>query len=123
MKSFSRGQQDIEYLTWYKEAYGVDHFALANTLNEAVILKATIHKTNETDAGKIKFAQASPQAMWKFRIALGEAISKKKPAFKQALVEWKMPAVDLKNLPDIGHTHIAPKVTPKGPVIDSFKSR
>ncbi len=124
LMSFSRGQQDIEYLTWYKEVYGVDHFALANTLNNAVSMKATIHKTNETDAGKIKFAQANPQDLWVFRVALGEAISAKKPAFKHALVDWKMPKSDMKNLPDIGHTAVAPTdVKPKGPVMDSFAVR
>ena len=123
LKSFSRGQQDIEYLTWYKQAYDVDHFALSNALNQAVSLRATIHKTNETDAGKIKFAQVNPQQLWQFRVALGEAVGKKKPAFKQALVEWKMPEVDLQNLPDIGHTHVAPQVPVKGPVLDSFESR
>ena len=123
LMSFARGQQDIEYLTWYKEAYGADHFAVANTLNEAVSLKATIHKTNETDAGKIKFAQANPQKLWQFRVAVGEAVGKKKPAFKQALVDWTMPAVDIHNLPDIGHTHMSPTVKPHGPKMDSFQQR
>jgi hypothetical protein len=123
LKSFSRGQQDIEYLTWYQEVYGVEHFALANALNEAITLKATIHKTNETDAGKIKFAKAKPVDLWQFRVALGEAISKKKPAFKEALIEWDMPKIDLENLPDIGHTHMSPKVKPHGPIIDSFNVR
>lgn len=123
LMSFTRGQQDIEYLTWYKEAYGVDHFALAHTLNEAVSLKATIHKTSETDAGKIRFAQADPQALWQFRVALGQAISKKKPAFKQALVDWTVPQSDMRNLPDIGHTAVAPDVKPHGPSMDSFKQR
>ncbi len=123
LKSFTRGQQDIEYLTWYKDVYKADHFALANALHAAVDLNATIHKTSETDAGKIRFAQADPESLWKLRVAVAAAVSQKKPAFKEALVDWSLPKSDMQNLPDIGHTHMAPQVTPQGPVIDTFKSR
>ncbi|PCJ62870.1 MAG: hypothetical protein COA79_01720 [Planctomycetota bacterium] len=123
LKSYTRGQQDIEYLTWYKMVYKADHFAVANALNKAVSLKATIHKTSETDAGKIKFAQADPQSLWQFRVAVGQAISNKKPAFKKALVDWKVPPSDMNNLPDIGYTNVAPYVKPHGPKMNSFKQR
>ncbi len=124
LRSHTRGQQLIEYLTMIMYHENVPRFQLTEGLKNSYDFSSKIIKRFESDAGRIEFASQSPAAMWKLHMDLGHKIDQLKPEYKAALKEWKTADIDVrKRLPDIGYTPVAPQVQAKGPRIDTFRTR
>ena len=115
LKAFTRGQQDIEYLTLLADAYGLPDEAVATGLRQVVDLTGQVRKTSEDDAGTIRFTKADPAALWELRTRVGAMVAAKHPAFKRSLRELATPATDLTHLPPIGCVTVAPPVPVAGP--------
>ena len=121
LKSFTRGQQDVEYLTILCDSYKVPRYAAAGWLNKMINLKGNVYRSYEADAGTIRFNKVDLMALWKIRFSIGKMISEKAPAYKRALVDWEIPLWDPNKLPDIGYVPIAPEVDRYKPAYNNLK--
>lgn len=82
LKSYLRGQQDVEYLTLLQETTGKPRWAVAAMAREVLKLKASLKKTSEEDAGLISYGGLDPQDLWAMRVRLGQMLNDAKPAAK-----------------------------------------
>ncbi|MGH7145878.1 MAG: hypothetical protein ACREJ2_17345 [Planctomycetota bacterium] len=123
LDAFTRGQQDVEYLTLLGDCTGSTRGQVAAGLLDSIDLTSHVVKTSETDAGTAQFKGASPEALWALRTRIAAMIDAKNPPYKKALVDWSTPANDLKHLPDIGYVPVAPKVPSYSPPHDTFGER
>ncbi|HEX7447847.1 MAG TPA: GDSL-type esterase/lipase family protein [Pirellulales bacterium] len=91
LKSFRRGQQDVEYLTLWCHATGQPRWAVGEAVRRALRLSGSRQGTGfgGEDAGVIQFAALKPADLWALRIALGRALSKRQPVPERRLVEFK----------------------------------
>ena len=110
LKSFRRGQQDVEYLTLLGDAYGRPHYAVAAGAQQVIDLGASVQKAWSEDAGTLRFDRSDPTGLWTLRYRVGKMVSAKKPAYKRVVREMPSPPRDMTVLPDIGYVRVAPKV-------------
>ena len=70
--------------------------------------------------GTAKLDNLDPMVLWELRYRVGKMISEKGLEYKRALIDWKTPVFDMKNLPDIGYVPISPQVQSYKPECDDF---
>lgn len=116
LKSFRRGQQDVEYLTLLGDVYDQPHFAIANGTAAVIDLSGKLRKRFETDAGTMYFDKANPTALWHLRVRVGEMVSAKKPPYKRVVRPMPTPNTSVNNVPDIGYVRVAPDLPSSKPV-------
>ncbi len=109
LKSFRRGEQDIEYLTILAATLHEPRLALANTVRQALKLSAKLNKTSETDAGQLSFDQLDPGALWRLRVQVAEMLDGLKPPAKEQWIEFTTPGRDVSRLPAMGLVAPGPK--------------
>jgi hypothetical protein len=115
LKAFTRGQQDIEYLTLLGKVCNQALESVAGGVRQVVNLSGKVHKTSESDAGTIRFEKADPISLWALRTRVGAMVSAKAPAYAREVRPMPTPARDLANLPDVGYVTVAPPVPAVGP--------
>jgi hypothetical protein len=86
LKAFTRGQQDVEYLTIFSQLANMTRFEVANWLNNFIDLKDEFQQKNTTDAGTTEFKSVSPANLWKIRYLIGSWISEHHPAYRRSLL-------------------------------------
>ena len=109
LKAYRRGQQDVEYLTILSQVSGQPRWAIGGRVREALRLAATRKASGMAaieDAGLIDYARLSPQALWAFRVRLGQALSETHPAPRRKLVDLRTPPRDPSRLAP-GHVSTA----------------
>ncbi len=102
LKSYRRGQQDVEYLTLWSQVHDQPRWAVGREVRTALKLAGTRQATGFTggdDAGRIDFGRLRPDHLWALRCAIGEALSKAHPDFKSKLVDFHTPRRDPDHLP------------------------
>jgi Domain of unknown function (DUF4091) len=102
LKSYRRGQQDVEYLTLWSQLHGEPRWAVGQQVRAALKLAGTRQATGfqgGDDAGRIDYGRLRPQHLWALRLAIGEALSQAHPAPKTKLVDFRTPRRDLDHLP------------------------
>jgi Domain of unknown function (DUF4091) len=103
LKSYRRGQQDVEYLTIWSQLHGEPRWAVGQEVRAALQLAGTRQASGFAggeDAGRIDYGRLRPQHLWSLRVAIGEAISQARPAAKPKLVDFRTPRRDPKQLPE-----------------------
>jgi hypothetical protein len=115
LKAFTRGQQDIEYLTLLGSACDLAPDTVAGGVRQVVNLSGKVHKTSVDDAGTIRFDKADPVSLWALRTRVGAMVSAKAPAYQRVARPMPTPPKNLENLPDIGYVTVAPPVPADGP--------
>lgn len=115
LKAFTRGQQDVEYLTLLADVMGVPRTAVAEGMRRLVHLGGAVVKTSEEDAGTLRSDPADPMALWRLRTSVGEMISARKPAYRRAVRDFPTVRRDMTALPPIGYVTVAPPVRAVGP--------
>jgi hypothetical protein len=92
LKSYLRGQQDVEYLTmWLLQNKGLTRDQLGQQVAELLKLRGQREGTSFTgaeDAGRIAYTGLTPQALWQLRTAVGQKLHQAKPEPKRRLVTW-----------------------------------
>lgn len=90
LKSFRRGQQDVEYLTLWSHVTGQPRWAVGDAVRKAMRLSGSRQGTGAVgeDAGVIAFADLRPADLWALRVALGRELSKRRPAPQRRLVDF-----------------------------------
>ena len=121
LKAFTRGQQDVEYLTIFCDVFKKPRYAVSGWLNQVIDLKGSVYRSSLKDAGTAKFDILDTMDLWELRYCVGKMISEKGPEYKRALIDWKTPVFDMKNLPDIGYVPVSPQVQRYKPVCDDFR--
>ena len=102
LKSYRRGQQDVEYLTLWSQLHGQPRWAVGQQVRAALKLAGTRQATGFTggeDAGRIDYGRLRPQDLWALRLAIGEALSQAHPSPKNKLVDFRTPRRDPDHLP------------------------
>jgi hypothetical protein len=94
LKSYLRGEQDVEYLTLLA---GVEHqsrYLLAPRVRAALNLNGQKHGTGFTggeDAGIIDFGSLRPQDLWALRMRIGAILNEAHPKPERKLVDFHTP--------------------------------
>ncbi len=102
LKSYRRGQQDVEYLTLWSQLHDQPRWAAGDAMRAALKLAGTRQGSGFTggeDAGRIDYGKLRPQNLWALRTAIGEALSQAHPAPKNKLVDFRTPRRDPDHLP------------------------
>jgi hypothetical protein len=121
LKAFTRGQQDVEYLTFLETIYHLPRFGIKNWLQKEIKINDTVSKKHEQDAGTALFTDVSPFQLWKLRYQLALMISKTAPRYRRTLVHHKKPTKEIKYKPDVEYVNPAPPVKRVNPQVDSFQ--
>ena len=120
LKAFTRGQQDVEYLTIFCDVFKKPRYAVTGWLNKVIDLKGSVYRSSLKDAGTAEFDILDTMDLWELRYRVGKMISDKGPKYKRALIDWETPVFDMKNLPDIGYVPVSPQVQSYKPDCDDF---
>ena len=103
LKSYRRGQQDVEYLALLGRLSGEPRWATGQRV--LMQLRQNGEKqasgfTGGEDAGIISFSKLLPQELWALRVRVATAISAARPAAERRLIELRTPPRDPARLPD-----------------------
>lgn len=92
LKSYLRGEQDVEYLTLYLQAHPeLSREQLAKELEQAIGLSPVREASSfqgAEDAGRITYQNLRPQTLWQLRTWLAQAISQNLPGKEDAQRGW-----------------------------------
>jgi hypothetical protein len=96
LKSYLRGQQDVEYLTLLAIVEKQSRYLLGQRIREALPLAGEKHGTRfeGEDAGVIDFGHLRPQELWALRVRVGEVLSAAHPERKSKLIDLRTPRRD-----------------------------
>jgi hypothetical protein len=120
LKAFTRGQQDVEYLTLLCDVFKVPRYVVVGWLSKMTDLEGSVHRSYEADAGTVRFDNVNSTVLWKIRYCIGKMVSDKTPAYKRVLVDFDTTKRDMKRAPDIGYVPVAPQVEHYKPECDGF---
>jgi hypothetical protein len=113
LKSFRRGEQDIEYLTLLSQVSKTPRWVIAKNAREALKLAdAQVIKRNEDDAGRIEFTASSPVTFWTLRTQVGQMLSAAKPPPAKKLVDLRAPQRQA-NMPYSKYVTVSPEAPKK----------
>jgi hypothetical protein len=105
LKAFTRGQQDVEYLTLLVHVTDSPRYALGEIIREAMDVEGKMHRTSPGDAGTLTFVRGKPGDLWRLRYGIARIISAKKPAYRRALVPGNRLA---RKVGDVGYVSPSP---------------
>lgn len=92
LKSYLRGEQDVEYLTLFLQAHPeLSREQLAKELEQAIGLSPVREASSfqgAEDAGRITYQNLRPQTLWQLRTWLAQAISKNPPKLGNLRPTW-----------------------------------
>jgi hypothetical protein len=94
LKSYRRGEQDIEYLMLWSQLHKEPRWAVGQAVRAALQLAGKRQASGFAggeDAGRIDYGRLRPQHLWSLRVAIGEAISTAHPPAKPKLVDFRTP--------------------------------
>ena len=114
LKAFTYGQQLVEYLTLFSQAYGLPRYAAAKWLDNIIEQYSTPPQSPQANTEATEYQRIDLIDLQRLRYLLGEMISEKAPSYKRSLVNFESPKFDPESLPDIGY--VAP-----APIVDSLK--
>jgi hypothetical protein len=76
LKSYRRGEQDVEYLTLLQKVAGVSRDAVAEMVRRELKLNGTFTQRNAEDAGTTDYANLDGAALWRLRERVGRLLSR-----------------------------------------------
>jgi len=120
LKAFTRGQQDVEYLSLLCDVFRLPRYSVVGWLSKMTDLEGSIYNSYEADAGTVRFEKVNSMVLWKIRYCIGKMVSDKAPAYRRALLDFDTTKRDMRRLPDIGYVPVAPQVDRYKPECDSF---
>lgn len=97
LKSYLRGQQDVEYLTLWSQLKGEPRWAAGAAVRRDLRLSGRREGTGFVggeDAGRVSYAGLRPADLWQLRLRLGQALSAARPAPRKQLVPLTTPRRD-----------------------------
>ncbi len=89
LKSYRRGQQDVEYLTLLQRTTGHPRFAVAAAARQALMLAGTVVKKDDDDAGLVNYAHVDPATMWTLRLRIGATLNDAHPPAERSLANLR----------------------------------
>jgi hypothetical protein len=100
LKSYLRGEQDVEYLTILANALKQSRYLLGPKVRAALNLSGQRKGTGFTageDAGLIDFGSLRPQDLWAFRVRIGQVLDAAHPKALRKLVDFHTPRREISN--------------------------
>ena len=80
LKAFRRGEQDVEYMTLLARQKGWDREAVTHALASALDLSGETRRTDEEDAGALRFDRVADMQLDQMRLRVAAAVAKSNPA-------------------------------------------
>jgi len=121
LKSYRRGQQDVEYLVLLTQLLKAPRWAVGRAVQEQLRLLASARKGPDVagveDAGIISFRALSPVSLWELRTRVGAVLSKARPKARRRLVDLRTPPRDASGLPSF-----LPSVRPPSREVEALKA-
>jgi hypothetical protein len=99
LKAFTRGQQEVEYLTLLCNVLGVPRFAILEWMKRLLPIDAEWQQPLESERGALEPGLSDTVNLWKMRYTVGKAISERSPAYKRSLVDFSSPIWNPEALP------------------------
>jgi hypothetical protein len=121
LKSILRGQQDVEYLELFSQAFGISHKDLSTWLRKQLNLESQTVQSYGGDAGTPIFRINDSQSLWELRYFIGYRLSGRAPEYKRALKMFESRDIDIQQLPDIGYSRFSLGTAAVKPDVDVFK--
>ena len=100
LKSYLRGEQDVEYLTILANVLKQSRYLLGQRVRAALNLSGQRKSTGFTageDAGVIDFGSLRPQDLWAFRVRIGQLLDAAHPRPSRKLVDFHTPRRETPN--------------------------
>ncbi|HEY2249818.1 MAG TPA: DNRLRE domain-containing protein [Planctomycetaceae bacterium] len=97
LKAYTRGQQDVEYLTLLARVEKQSQQELAPRVREILPLPRSREGTGFAggeDAGRVDYGKIRPQDLWALRVRVGKLLSAAHPAPERKLVDFRTPPRD-----------------------------
>ena len=115
LKSYRRGEQDVEYLTLLTQLLGAPRWAVGEAVRERLKLAASFSATSADDAGTVNYDTLDPAALWALRTAVGQWLSDHHPAPRRRLIDLRPADRDMTHLKPLGHVgsitnHVHPPI-------------
>ena len=101
LKSYRRGQQDVEYLTLWSQLHGRAAVGSRRSSPRGARTWPARARRRALPVvrmpGRIDYGRLRPQHLWALRVAIGEAISQAHPSPKPKLVDFRTPRRELRS--------------------------
>ena len=97
LKAYTRGQQDVEYLTLLARVERQTRQELAPRVREILPLARSKQGTGFVggeDAGRVDYGKVRPQDLWALRVRIGQLLSAARPRPERQLVNFRTPLRD-----------------------------
>jgi len=106
LKAFTRGQQDVEYLTLLCDVFQIPRFAAAKWLKTFIPSEGKVCRTFADDAGTAFFYKKDDEKgdagdLWEMRYRVGKMLSDKAPPYKREIVNLRIHRDNHQNRPDL----------------------
>jgi hypothetical protein len=118
LKAFTRGQQDVEYLTLFCRKTKRSQINIGDWLNGMINLDGKVQKNSNEDAGTIIFEGKNNTALWLLRGQIGNWLSEKGPAYSNIIKVKKEKTLKKMKIPNYGYTSVSPEVQRYRPGLD-----
>ncbi len=105
LKAFTRGQQDVEYLTLLSTIRGNSRASVVNWLGTEIDLGSLAG----ISSGAISGAGPDPAKLWSLRYRIGKELSREAPAYRRSLIDRKPVQLNTVKLPRIGYVPVSPQ--------------
>ncbi len=95
LKSYLRGEQDVEYLTIFASVEKQSRYLLGRRVRAVLNLSGKRKGTGFTageDAGVIDFGSLRPQDLWALRMRIGEILDAAHPQPSRRIVDFRTPS-------------------------------
>jgi hypothetical protein len=92
LKAYTRGQQDVEYLTLLARVEGQSRQELARRVRALLPLARSQEATGfggGEDAGRLDYGRILPQELWALRVRIGKLLSTAQPKPESTLVDFR----------------------------------
>ena len=87
LKAYTRGQQDVEYLTLFSLVSGQPRDGVGLGARQLLRLVSTFTQAHAEDAGTIGFGDLDGVALWELRTRLGALLDAAAPPAKRKLID------------------------------------
>lgn len=103
LKSYLRGQQDVEYLSMLSRSAGLPRWVVADAAGRALPIRGVFAQRFAEDAGATDYGSLRPEMLWDLRLRAGSALDTLGSVQSLSLVERASLAHDGPTVADVGY--------------------
>ena len=105
LKSYRRGQQDVEYLTLLGMVAKQPRFAIAEAVRQSLKLSGQVERRG---AGMVGYGGVDGAALWELRVRVGAMLDAASPPARRKHVDLRTPVREVNKLSGMGYVTVSP---------------